>query len=392
MDLSSLSLDALAAAVLGAPSLLLFFEVVLAKSRVGGSQVDGHEAPPNYRVLIPAHDEEGGIEACLRALIPHLPSPQAALVVADNCSDETASIAAALGVEVLTRDDSEHRGKGYALKYGLEHLALDPPECVVFLDADCAYSRGGPRQLAALAIQSGRPTQGLFLMEAEGQSPLGVRAAAFAVRLKNELRVRGLSRISGTVSLQGSSFALPWPACTAVPPPVDELAEDAVWGWRLADRGWPPLFSEETRCEGRLAVGEDATRIQRARWERGTLLGAWRVLPLVLLRSLFRGRLSVSVLALDGLVPPLSILALACSLLALFGGLMNGFQAVSLAPLSLLLSAVFIAWFRVGRDLIAARELSALLGHALVRIVRLPSTVFSGNEWRRTPREQVTEE
>ena len=392
MDLSSLSLDALAAVVLGVPSLLLFFEVVLAKSREDDSQIDGHEAHPNYRVLIPAHDEEGGIEACLRALIPHLPSPQTALVVADNCSDETASIAAALGVEVLSRDDSEHRGKGYALKHGLEHLALDPPECVVFLDADCTYLRGGPRQLAALAIRSGRPTQGLFLMEAEDQGSLGVRAAAFAVRLKNDLRVRGLSRISGAVSLQGSSFALPWSACAAAPPPVAELAEDAVWGWRLADRGWPPLFSEETRCEGRLAVGEDATRIQRARWERGTLLGAWRVLPLILMRSLLKGRLSVSALALDGLVPPLSILAFGCALFALLGGLVNGFQAISLTPISLLLSAVFIAWFRVGRDLIAARELSALLVHALVRIVRLPSTVFSGNEWRRTPRERVTEE
>ena len=392
MDLSSLSLGALAAAVLGVPSLVLFLEVVSARRREDDGHKDEPDASPNYRVLIPAHNEEDGIEACLRALIPLLPSPQTALVVADNCSDETASIAAALGVEVLSRDDAERRGKGYALKHGLEHLALDPPECVVFLDADCAYLRGGPGQLATLAVRTGRPTQGLFLMGAAQLSPLKVRAAAFAVRLKNDLRVRGLSRISGTVSLQGSNFALPWSACTAAPPPVDELAEDAVWGWRLADRGWLPLFSAETRCEGRLAVGEDATRVQRARWERGTLLGAWRVLPLVFLRSLLRGRLSVSALALDGLVPPLSILAFACSILALIGGLASGFQPVSLVPLSLLLSAVFIAWLRVGRDLIAARELSALVAHALVRIVRLPSTVFSGNEWRRTPRERATEE
>ncbi len=392
MDLSSLNVEALAAVFLGTPSLVLFIEVVLAKAREDGDHEEEHDAHPSYRVLIPAHNEEDGIEACLRGLIPLLPSPQTALVVAANCSDETASIAAAHGVEVLSRDDSERRGKGYALKHGLKHLALNPPECVVFLDADCTYLRGGPGQLAALAIGSGRPTQGLFLMGAAQPSSLRERAAAFAVRLKNDLRVRGLSRVSGAVSLQGSNFALPWSACAAVPPPVDELAEDAVWGWRLADKGRIPLFSPETRCEGQLAVGEEATRIQRARWERGTLLGAWRVLPLVLLRSLLRGRFSVSALALDGFVPPLSILAFACSLLALLGAIMSDPQLVSLTPLSLLLSAVFIAWLRVGRDLIAARELCALLAHALVRIVRLPSTVFSGNEWRRTPRERATEE
>jgi hypothetical protein len=321
-----------------------------------------------------------------------LPSPRTALVIADNCSDETAAIAVALGAEVLTRDVAELRGKGYALKYGLDHLEQDPPDSVVFLDADCSYLRGGPGDMAALAVKSGRPTQGLFLMDAPKGSSLRARAAAFAVRVKNDLRVRGLSRLSGAVSLQGSNFALPWSACAAVSPPEDELAEDAVWGWRLADQGHPPLFSEQTLCEGRLASGEDASQIQRARWERGTLLGAWRVLPAVLLRSLVRGRLSVSVLALDGLVPPLSILAFCCSLWALCGGLVGVSLTLSLGPLSLLAVAVFISWLRVGRDLIAAHELIGLLAHALIRIARFPSTILSGNEWRRTPRERAAED
>lgn len=392
MEFPSWNVGALAAALCGAPSLIFFLEVVFAGRRDDESLGDQRSADPSYRVLIPAHDEEEGIGACLAALIPLLPSPRTALVVADNCSDETAAIAEALGVEVLRRDAAELRGKGYALKCGLDHLAQDPPESVVFLDADCSYLRGGPGHMAALAVKSGRPTQGLFLMEAPKGSSSRARAAAFAVRVKNDLRVRGLSRISGAVSLQGSNFALPWSACAAVPPPEDELAEDAVWGWRLADKGWPPLFSTQTLCEGRLASGEEASQIQRSRWERGTLFGAWRVLPGVLLRSLVRGRLSVSSLALDGLVPPLSLLALGCSLLALWSGFAGASSILSLMPLGLLVAAVFVSWLRVGRDLIAAHELIALLAHALIRIARFPSTLLSGSEWRRTPRERAAEE
>ncbi len=391
MEFPSWNVVAIATALCGGPSLILFLEVVFAGRRDDESLGDQSSANPSYRVLIPAHDEEEGIGACLAALIPLLPSPRTALVIADNCSDETAAIAVALGAEVLTRDVAELRGKGYALKYGLDHLEQDPPDSVVFLDADCSYLRGGPGDMAALAVKSGRPTQGLFLMDAPKDSSLRARAAAFAVRVKNDLRIRGLSRISGAVSLQGSNFALPWSACAAVPPPEDELAEDAVWGWRLADKGLPPLFSTRTLCEGRLASGEEANQIQRSRWERGTLLGAWRVLPGVLLRSLVRGRASVSLLALDGLVPPLSLLAFLCSLLAFWGSFTEASLFLSLTPLSLLVAAVIISWLRVGRDLVASHELIALLAHALIRIARFPSTLLSGSEWRRTPREHAGE-
>jgi cellulose synthase/poly-beta-1,6-N-acetylglucosamine synthase-like glycosyltransferase len=391
MDLSTWHAGAFITAVCGAPGALLLLEVCLARRRTGESSSDEPLLRPTFRVLIPAHDEAAGIGACLEALIPLLPSPSTALVVADNCSDETASIATAFGVEVLVREASELRGKGYALKYGLDHLSQAPPDCVVFLDADCSYLRGGPSDLAALAVASGRPAQGLFLMDPPSESSLGARAAAFAVRVKNDLRARGLSQLGGAVSLQGSSFALSWDACSAVSPPVDELAEDAVWGWRLADKGWPPLFSTQTACSGQLASGREANQIQRARWERGTLLGAWRVLPGVFVRSLMRGRLAVSVLALDGLVPPLSLLAFACSVWALVGVQTGISFAQAVAPISILASGVLISWLRVGRDLIAPYELVGLLAHGFARICRFPATILSGSEWRRTPRDGAVE-
>ncbi len=392
MELQIWHLSAIASLLCAAPCLTFLAEVVFAKRRRGGAESSADGRALRYRVLIPAHDEAQGLRECLRALIPLLPSPETALVVADNCTDETAAIAESEGAEVLVREDPTLRGKGYALGHGLDHLAADPPDCVVFLDADTSYTSGAPADLVELVLESGRPVQGVFQMEAESDGALMERVSGLAVRVKNDLRVRGLAEIGGAVSLLGSNFALPWSACLAVPAPEGELAEDAVWGWRLADRGLPPLYTDRAACAGKLARGVEATNIQRARWERGTLLGALRVLPRVALRALLRGRLGVLCLALDGLVPPLSLLCFACLTCAVFGSLLDAPLMVSLAPLLLLFAALFIAWGRVGRDLIALHEFLALPVHAVIRVLRLPATLLRGREWKRTPRERVIEE
>lgn len=391
MDLQLWHASVLASSLCAVPGLVLLAEVLLARAgEDGGGGSDG--PAPTFRVLIPAHDEAVGIGECLRALLPLLPSDSTVLVVADNCSDETAAVASELGVEVLVRDEPGRRGKGYALQYGLDHLAQDPPECVVFLDADSVFTQGGAVELARLAAAAARPVQGVFRMEAHAGAALPERVAALAVRLKNTLRAEGLMRVGGAVSLLGSGFAMPWSACDVVPPPAGELAEDAVWGWRLADAGLAPIYTRAVACEGRLAQGGVATSIQRARWERGTLLASWRVLPAVLLRAVRHGRGGVALLALDGLVPPLSLLAFASIACAAFG-VHAGLPAYgALAPLALVGGALLIAWMRVGRDLVATHELFALPLHALIRLVRLPVTIASGGEWRRTPREEAAGE
>ena len=65
------------------------------------------ELPADARlaVLIPAHNEQAVIGATLRTLLPTLPAGSHVLVVADNCSDSTASIARDCGADVIERTD-----------------------------------------------------------------------------------------------------------------------------------------------------------------------------------------------------------------------------------------------------------------------------------------------
>ena len=75
-------------------------------------------------VLIPAHDEEGSIAQSVRAFEAQTYPAERfeVVVVADNCTDDTARLARAAGAEVLVRDEPDVRGKGQALRWAIERL------------------------------------------------------------------------------------------------------------------------------------------------------------------------------------------------------------------------------------------------------------------------------
>src|SRR5918912_609980 len=72
-----------------------------------------------FAILVPAHNEEQLLPRLLRS-INALDFPRALYdthVVADNCSDRTAAVAAAAGAIAHERHDAHLRGKGYALRW-----------------------------------------------------------------------------------------------------------------------------------------------------------------------------------------------------------------------------------------------------------------------------------
>jgi glycosyltransferase involved in cell wall biosynthesis len=97
-------------------------------------------------VLIPARDEQ----AALPLVLADLPREGEGwrvtrVVVVDNGSrDATATVARAAGAEVVSESEA---GYGRACLAGLAHLRAQPPDAVVFLDADHSDD---PHDLAAL--------------------------------------------------------------------------------------------------------------------------------------------------------------------------------------------------------------------------------------------------
>src|ERR1700730_6327236 len=162
------------AALFLVPIAVLTIEVVAA---VCGRRIvfatSGTRTP--VAILIPAHNEEGGISATLRSIAPQLGEHDRLIVVADNCTDRTRNNAEAEGAEVVSRTNLEQRGKGFALDFGLRHLRLNPPDIVIVVDADCHVTPGAIDQLAKVCANYRRPVQAQYLMRNQQNAGLRMR-------------------------------------------------------------------------------------------------------------------------------------------------------------------------------------------------------------------------
>lgn len=91
-----------------------------------------------FGIIIPAHNEEMFLGRLLKSINDQQYPRELfqTIVVADNCTDNTSKIAAEMGGLVLEREDSQHIGKGYAIRFALEHINLDQYDAVFIIDAD----------------------------------------------------------------------------------------------------------------------------------------------------------------------------------------------------------------------------------------------------------------
>src|SRR5919107_2772598 len=105
-------------------------------ARPGLEPVDAVAAHPVV-VLVPAHNEQEQIADTITSLLTQTRPPDRVVVVADNCTDETADIARRLGVEVLTTVGNTAKKAG-ALNQALNRLlpTLADDDRVLVMDAD----------------------------------------------------------------------------------------------------------------------------------------------------------------------------------------------------------------------------------------------------------------
>jgi cellulose synthase/poly-beta-1,6-N-acetylglucosamine synthase-like glycosyltransferase len=346
-------------------------------------------------ILIPAHDEEGGIGATVTGLLPELGSGDRLIVIADNCGDGTAAAARSAGATVIERTDAERRGKGFAIAFGLQSLDADPPEVVVLVDADCRISPGGVARLAALARARDRPVQAEYLLAAPPRpTPLAV-VSGLAVLVRNRVRPRGLARLGLASQLTGSGMAFPWQVLRHAPETGSNLVEDLVMGLQMALGGHAPLGCPEVQVTSELPAGNQAARKQRRRWEHGQLATLVHYGPRLLAAGLQRGRLDLLGLGLDLVVPPLALLVM--MLMAFLGvaGLAALLHWVSWAPagmgaaaLAALALGVGAAWARFGRQTLPFRFLVVVPFYVLWKIPLYVSLLVGRKQktWERTAR------
>jgi len=338
-----------------------------ATSGAAGDALVALDALPVTVILIPAHNEEKVIAETLRKL-KGLASKASVLVVADNCTDQTARIARSHGARVVERISASLRGKGYALQHGLDALKGSEPEVVIVLDADCSTTPEDMHRLALVCIRHRAPVQGIYLMHAPLGGAMGSKVAEFAWLVKTMVRPLGWRAWGGTSQLMGSGFALPWHIACTLNLASGHIVEDMKLTVELAARRQAPQFVTDSTVESAFPAADAALSIQRRRWEHGHLsMVTTEVLPAMLkaVATLNGQLLSV---ALDLMVPPLSLLVLALgglSGLAVVQTLAWGMSfpgGLLLCTASALAASVLLAWATWGREVLSTRELLSIPG------------------------------
>ena len=369
------------------PLLILTVETVAGLRRPKAAGVG--DARQRTTVIIPAHNEALGIAATVHAIGQ---SGVDILVVADNCSDETAARAREAGAIAIERHDDAARGKGYALAFGRDALRDDPPDIVIILDADCVPDGDAIARLADHAALTGRAVQARNELQIRADDPPMTRISNFAFSLKNVIRQRGLMRIAGTCVLTGTGMAFPWDQFRDAPLATADSVEDLAIGLALVRSGTAPAYLDEARVTSPAAKGAAAVT-QRTRWEHGFIATAAKVAPRMVGFGITRFKWRAIWLGMHLMVPPLALtFAMAMLALMVAGGLgaVSSFvPAVVLGAIILLAGvAVLAAWSQVGRTTL---PLAMLLRVPLYIAWKLPIylklTRGADRRWTRTERD-----
>jgi len=263
-------------------------------------------------VLIPAHDEAEMIARCVRSF-KEQGYPRGlfkVVVVADNCRDATANVAAAAGAEVMVRVQPDSPGKGQALRWAMDRVLKEasPPDAIVVVDADSMVEVHFLAELEAHLQVGSQLVQADDLVLPEPQSLRSVLEAT-ALLLRNRVRFAGRAVLKLPASLCGNGMLLsrkvleqhPWNAFT--------VTEDGEYSIALRYAGVKTTFAQNARVHAAPTSGEVGAYTQGLRWEAGRFALLRRWFRPLLSAIVLHGRVNLIDLLVDLAVPPLGMLA-----------------------------------------------------------------------------------
>ncbi|CAB3746273.1 hypothetical protein GQ57_10350 [Burkholderia sp. MSh2] len=305
IDIAGFGLVALLAP--GALYLLVLTVAAMLPARRRTPDARTHAPAARLAIVVPAHDEAAGLGATLASLREAAAGDAACtiVVVADNCTDDTALVAARAGVDVLERRDSQRRGKGYALRFAFANLpAFD---WFLVIDADSRFDRASLDAVRAAIRRGAQALQCRYLAVRAGGAPMRTHGALAEVAWFgwNLVRPRGRARLGCSAGVLGNGFALSRETLAHVPYDSTSIVEDVDYHVRLLKAGRRVEWVDEATVRAPVAPDRRAASTQRARWTGGRL-ALLRAQWLPCLRAVAAGRWRCIDALGDLLLPPLT--------------------------------------------------------------------------------------
>ncbi len=331
---------------------------------------------PHFSFMIPAHNEEVLLPALLESIqkIDYPRSHYHVHVIADNCTDNTANVAAAYGAQVHVRYNDTLIGKGYALEWGLKEIreAGQVDDAFIIVDADSTVSSNFLKVMHSQVVAGAKVVQAYYGVSEPGLSwNVSLRYAALTVL--HFLRPQGRMVLGGSAGLKGNGMLFaqevlahhPWPASGT---------EDIEYHMLLMLSGYTVKFAPDASVWGEMPERFDQSQTQLDRWEHGRLEMARKFVPLLLkaaARAISQRNIQQAYRFLDAaiehFIPPFSVL---------FGGTCLLFLVDILFVLvSKWVTATNLIWLNVGIGffLVIGQVIYLLTG---LRMANAPRVVY----------------
>jgi 1,2-diacylglycerol 3-beta-glucosyltransferase len=315
-----------------------------------------------FLVLVPAHNEEDGIQPTLKALAA-MAYPRDlfdVIVVADNCSDNTASVVRETGTECWVRQDEQLRGKGQALRWAMDRARELEFDAIVVIDAD---TEPHPDLLLAFsqALAQGHQAIQIRYDFATASENAISTSTVIGKNAESTLFWRPRARLGLSVFLQGNGFCISKELLAKLPWSAYSIVEDIEYSIGLAIRQVRVAYLESANVVARsVSCGTTATP-QRLRWASGTFQILFRYVPRLLIEAVRQRSLYLA--------------EIACALLFLSRMLLV-YATIGTLALSFLVPSPLALWIRVAVTMTLVLQ-SLYLG-LVVRTCTPPSTRRSG--------------
>lgn len=226
-----------------------------------------------FGIIVPAHNESENVLVALNS-ISNCVAPKAGyeiIVIADNCSDNTAEIVEQHGYRVLRRNNDKFRGKGYALDYAFKELESENHDVYLIMDADTICEKNLLIEFEKRFLKGEDVLQAPYLVEDKTQDNTYARIVNIGFRAFNFLRPSGREALGFSVGILGTGFALTKSVIKKVPYSAGSIVEDLEYHLALVRAGYRCRFVKETCVYSSMPEMTGDAETQRSRWEGGRI-------------------------------------------------------------------------------------------------------------------------
>lgn len=230
--------------------------------------------PPRSRfaIVVPAHNEElvvaNLIESCHAMDYPR--ELFDIYVVADNCEDATAEVAAAAGARVITRSNRRERGKGYALDYAFRYIRAlgERYDAYVVFDADNLVHPDFLNVMNAHLLRGDRVIQGR--MDVKNPTDTWVTATfAMSVWVSNRFWFLAKYNLGFSSVLGGTGMCIAADLLHELGWGATSFTEDLEFTMKALSRDVRTVWAHNAICYDEKVQSFAASWRQRRRWVMG---------------------------------------------------------------------------------------------------------------------------